>query len=282
MNAEAHIARGRDGWLFLRCGSNRVAEQLAGTYPLPVDFKRQWRDLLKERARYIRSLGARYVMFVAPAKEVVYRHLLPADMPCLERRPIWYVRATASGVVDFVYPLEEMQASAATTFGKQDSHWTADGGLIAYRTIMQALGLQSLAADDIQVVHHGMNDLGTKIDLPPRIERYCNKPVHPRHRVAYDNQIKPLGNMIITEVDDPSLPTAVVFRDSFLSNSLLLYAQHFRRMVVVWQPNLDRSIIEAERPDFVISAMAERFAVCVPDDRNGATNAENVARKMAA
>lgn len=89
-----------------------------------------------------------------------------------------------------------------------------------------------------------------------------------------------MGNLVISEIDDPSLQTAVVFRDSFLTHTYGLPAQHFTRPVCVWQANLDGTIIERERPDFIVSQQDERFPVQWPDDPSGLTNAQHVAAEM--
>jgi alginate O-acetyltransferase complex protein AlgJ len=101
----------------------------------------------------------------------------------------------------------------------------------------------------------------------------------PTYRVLEINHIANIGNLFVSQNEDSSLPSAVIFRDSFSTYLLELYAQTFSRLVCVWQPNIDYSIIERERPDVVISQQVERFLVWCPDDRNGLTNAEYVARK---
>jgi len=274
------VAVGAGGVLFLRSGSNRVADQLAGSYPLPDDFGAQWAALFEGRAEVAQRMGARYLHFIAPAKECVLETLLPPDMPVVEDRPVQAVLAAAGGRVDALYPLEAFRALGEVSFGRHDSHWRAEGAILAYRSILEALGIDPLDDDRIDLVAGAMNDLGAKLGAPAPIEPHYAVPASPHHVVVSDNRVKPLGNLIVTEVGDPSLPTAVIFRDSFLTTSHRLLAQHFRRLVFAWQPNLDFDIIERERPDFIITEQAERFLVAVPDDANGKTNAEYVAEKL--
>lgn len=280
MDINGDLAEGGEGVLFLRGGSNRVADQLAGRFPLAQDFEKRWRALFEARAALCERIGAQHLHFIAPAKECALAHLLPSDMPVTDQRPVTDVLKAARGVVQTLYPLDAFKGLGMTGYGRQDSHWRAEGAILAYRLIMEALGLHPLEPHQIESIPSAMNDLGVKIGMEPVIEPQYAVPAFPRHREVLNNHVKPLGNLIVTEIDDPSLPTAVIFRDSFLTTSYRLFAQHFRRVVYVWQPNLDLGIIQRERPDFIVTEQAERFLVVVPDDAHGKTNAEHVAEKQ--
>ena len=84
---------------------------------------------------------------------------------------------------------------------------------------------------------------------------------------------------MIFENTNHSLPKAVIFGDSFSSQLIKFLAESFSRMVVVWQPNLDYSIILNEKPDIVISEQVERFLIKIPDDIHGASNQDRVELK---
>lgn len=277
------VSIGEDGWLFLRGGSNQAGLQLSGNYPLPKDFRARWRELFARRAQYVESIGAKYVFFIAPAKEVVYARMLPFDFPVSDRRPVLEVVMAAKTKITLVYPVHEFKQAAETKnlYGRHDTHWRMEGSVLAYQLTLRALGLTPLADEEICGVDAGMNDLGAKIGRPEVIERVCPRPLSPRHKVVLNNKIKPLGNMIVTEIDDANLPTAVVFRDSFMSHSIGLFAQHFRQMTTLWQPNFDWTALERLKPDFIISEQAERFLVDCPDDVNGKTSEQYAAQKLA-
>ena len=44
---------------------------------------------------------------------------------------------------------------------------------------------------------------------------------------------------LVTEIDDPSLPRAVIFRDSFASRLVPFLSEHFSRAVYLWQNDFD-------------------------------------------
>ena len=62
----------------------------------------------------------------------------------------------------------------------------------------------------------------------------------------------------MTEIDDPSLPRAVIFRDSFVSRLVPFLSEHFSRAVYLWQNDFDAAAVEHEHPDVVIQEIVGR------------------------
>ena len=62
----------------------------------------------------------------------------------------------------------------------------------------------------------------------------------------------------MTVIDDPSLPRAVIFRDSFVSRLVPFLSEHFSRAVYLWQNDFDANAVEQERPDVVIQEIVGR------------------------
>jgi hypothetical protein len=63
---------------------------------------------------------------------------------------------------------------------------------------------------------------------------------------------------LVTEIDDPSLPRAVIFRDSFVSRLVPFLSEHFSRAVYLWQNDFDAAEVEKEHPDVVIQEIVGR------------------------
>ena len=71
-----------------------------------------------------------------------------------------------------------------------------------------------------------------------------------------------------TERTDAKLPRAVLFRDSFAAQLIPFLAEHFERMLCIWDSAFDRAIIEHERPGVVIQEIVERsLEGALPVDR---------------
>ena len=56
----------------------------------------------------------------------------------------------------------------------------------------------------------------------------------------------------------PSLPRAVIFRDSFASRLVPFLSEHFSRAVYLWQNDFDASVVAEEHPDVVIEEIVGR------------------------
>ncbi len=97
-----------------------------------------------------------------------------------------------------------------------------------------------------------------------RVLRETNLTLVPR-RPRRARVVEPAGGeptdqvgRLVTEIDDPSLPRAVVFRDSFVSPLVPFLSEHFRRAVYLWQNDFDAAVVEQEAPDVVIQEIVGR------------------------
>ena len=57
---------------------------------------------------------------------------------------------------------------------------------------------------------------------------------------------------------DAALPRAVLFRDSFAAHLIPFLAEHFERMLCIWDRNFDPAIVEHRTPRVVIQEFVER------------------------
>ena len=88
-----------------------------------------------------------------------------------------------------------------------------------------------------------------------------------RWKVKFDNRAFAEGQVQVFENEDRSLPRAVIFRDSNLNAVLPYLLHHLSRTVVVAGSRVFlHDVVEAERPDIVITEIAERYlATPLPD-----------------
>jgi hypothetical protein len=277
------ILYGKGDWLFLKSDSNRVMEQIAGTYPLKPGFQQSWEALFDHRAEVARKNGYQYFYGIAPNKECVYSDQLPDGIVVTPQRPIRQILAAATGRINHRYYLDALMARRAAgedTFVTGDTHWNHIGALVAFNEAMQAMGLPQMAEDEFV---RETRDI--KADLSIKMEQLCPATVltvrDPKFRLVDDNKVGNVGNRRIYENEDKTLPSCVFFRDSFTSHQLGMFASKFSRIVYLWQPNIDYGIVEKEKPDFVISQQVERFLVECPDDVNGPSHEEYERRKRA-
>jgi len=283
-----HVHVGRDGWLFLTGGSNRVMDRYRG--PLAQWWLlRGWSRLIAARATRAERLGIRPLHVFVPEKLSVYDHKTDglryrpehASTRQLSRR-----LARQPAYLDLLAPLRAARDGDTPLFLRTDTHWTLQGCLLAYREIMRALGATPPAdiAARPRIVSGEVMDLGSKLPHPPveALERMAIP------RDAYRAETGPLlaayetlgraaelhsGAHAVYRNDaataDPR--KLVLFGDScahfapFMLTGLL--AESFREVHFVWSSSLDWNYIETVRPDILLFELAERFIARLPDDR---------------
>jgi alginate O-acetyltransferase complex protein AlgJ len=84
MSTDVHA--GRDGWLFLIGGSNKVTTLYDRQSRLSSDAKlHHWVKLIEARARRLQGMGIQYIHLNVPEKLTIYDHQL-ADPPIVDWR----------------------------------------------------------------------------------------------------------------------------------------------------------------------------------------------------
>jgi hypothetical protein len=300
-----HIHVGKDGWLFLKTGTNDVL----GQYERPEETTGlvwQWRSLVATRARRLRAMGILYRHVVAPEKLMVYDHRLdglaitptasPAyrlyhcEPPAGGRRGLGALyrawrrrRGWRKTCIDLVAPMRAARDDAEL-YCRTDTHWSFDGCYLAYAAICAALGTPPLAAlrdrPSIETDHDG--DLGSAFD-PPRRARsrtvlmqqdsartYASPIVVARERAGLLHTLHVGAHVIYGNARATDPRCLVLFGDSFAHVMpymlTIMLAETFREVHFIWSTSLDWSYIARVRPDIVLSEVAERFMVQVPDD----------------
>ncbi|SFG26693.1 alginate O-acetyltransferase AlgX-related protein [Methylobacterium gossipiicola] len=287
---DVHV--GRDGWLFLVGGSNAVAAQYDRPGVPRATFW-LWRRLLEERARRLAKRGIRYAHVVAPEKLAIHDHgfsglgLDPARSPALRlERWLRFSPARAS-LVDLVRPFRA-RAGDTALYRHTDTHWTFAGGWLAYAEICRHLGVRpryDFAARRIGSPAVYAGDLGAKFD-PERCE--VAEPclfASPARRVHANALITAfeaegrgrdahIGAYAVFRNEAPGLDPRclVLFGDSYAHHTpnggtgtlTPFFADTFREVHFLWSTSIDWNLIARVRPDFVISEIAERFMVEVP------------------
>ena len=288
-NTKLKVIRGKNNWLFLDNDNNQINQQLSGKKVFSDKELFKWKLLLEQRKTLLNKYNIPYFFVVIPNKACVYPEYLPDNIKLSDRRCINQLLSYLSdnSFANIAYPLEilkQAKTKELPVYRLRDTHWTAFGAFIAYQYIMSKISQTTktyiLPESSIQFsqVTTKMSDLGSKLNID---EDILVKPqiINPTSTCIFNNQVVNTGKLSIFENSNKLLPKAVIFGDSFSTQLIKFLAESFSRMVVVWQPNLDYSIILDEKPDIVISEQVERFLVRIPDDLHGLTNQDRVSLK---
>jgi alginate O-acetyltransferase complex protein AlgJ len=282
------VIKGKDEWLFLDNDSNKVLQQITGELTFSQRRLMQWQYILETRFLWLREKGIPYFFLIAPNKECVYPEYLPEDIKISESRCINQLDRflLENSFFKILYPLEELQSAKQhmPVYRMMDTHWNCFGAFVAYQRLMKEITkrfeIPVVSQSSLNFYHSSQaGDLGTKLGIAQENTIDVEFLDGSKSSCVFDNQINNTGKLLIFENQNNNLPKAVIFRDSFAMEMLPFLAESFSKLVVSWQPNLDYTLIENEKPDLVIGQQVERYLISIPNDSHDLTNAERVREK---
>ena len=270
------VRLGREGWLFYT--SERVLDDYINVIPFKSEDLEKMGRVLEERRVWLEGKGIKLFILVAPNKPTVYSEYLPRYIHKVGKESrldqvktyleCYYPK------LEFVDVREALSKAKRTQrlYYKTDTHWNGYGAFIAYRELMERIALQfptvkKLSLDDFTVNIQKFKD-GYEAAVLSLSDYFTDEQIMlvPKFTPRARDLSPPLANSaagrrdtIIMEVDDPQLPKAVVFRDSFSESLIPFLSESFRRSVFVWKFEFTPELIEREKPDIVIVECVERY-----------------------
>lgn len=262
------VWRGRDGWWYL--ASDGAVEDTLNQSPLSAAELDEWCATLQHTYDWLAARGIAYVFVLAPDKPAIYPEHLPAGLhprpaPTRTDQLVTALRArTTVPVVDLRPDLLAAKAGPPL-FHRTDTHWNDLGAALAYRRLIEPLvrqvpGLPSAAGADaftLTPTPQPGGDLASMLGLMAALPETELRlvPRQPRRARTIEPPTGEKGfgvPRMVTVSDAPGLPRAVVYRDSFGSALIPFLAEHFQRMVVLWEYDVVPQTIREERPQVVI------------------------------
>lgn len=301
-NRQVH--EGLDHWLFLTGGTNFVTtlyERSGGNLP---DAKlRDWQEIIEKRIRRCSEMNIAYAHMVVPEKLTIYGHkqsspiVDPELAPAIRLRDRFADHPSSRHWVDLVAPMRAVR-DEVDLYWRTDTHWSAEGCLLAYDLLCRALGLQpneELRGRPYREFGAVM-DLGAKLD-PVRWETireydwladaertYTNRVAQILETPAYGGEIHIGSHVVFRNPRAPNAHRVLLFGDSFSSQrgNLLtaMLAETVREVDFVWSSSIDWGYVRSVRPDIVVYEICERFMALRPNDRFDLrlTEAKQIAR----
>jgi hypothetical protein len=264
---------GRDDWMFYT--GDFSMEVFRGLLPMTQKELHNWQVMLEAKRDLLRKKGSQYLFVIGPNKETIYPDYMPArfnrvqpltrldqfaeymkqhsDVEILDLRPALRAARSEDGPGDYVY-------------FQLGTHWNGRGSYLAYRELIDRVGklvpgVKAKERSELERVEVGGwgDSWATNMyiaDLVPQREVQF-VPKERRAATVLDSGWG-MGRKHWLEVDDPSLPRAVMFHDSFGAYIDELMAEHFSRLACFWQYSFDSRAVADEHPDIVIELFVER------------------------
>ncbi|MCU1385114.1 MAG: alginate O-acetyltransferase [Acidobacteria bacterium] len=272
VSPSAAVVNGADGWFFY--GDDKAVEDFANAEPMTDEALSNWRAAIVRARDWLRARGIAYVFTIAPDKHVIYADEMPPTivrLGDLSRTDQLFTALQDTGLAVDVRGVELEAKSRERVYQKTDTHWNERGAFVAYQRIIQAVRARVPATppawrrEDFVRADRTIEglDLAGMMGLT-RVLRETDLTLVPT-RARRARVVDPAGagatdelGRIVTEIDDPSLPRAVIFRDSFTSQLVPFLSEHFSRAVYLWQNDFDANAVTEERPDVVIQEIVGR------------------------
>jgi alginate O-acetyltransferase complex protein AlgJ len=280
------VTLGLDGWLYL--ASDAAISSYRATRPFTPEQLETYRQIVEGRRDWLAARGIPYVLVIPPNKDTIYPEFMPPAFTRVNFRSrldqfVDHMKSHSNvPIIDVRDDLRQAKR-VERVYDVTDSHWNPLGGHIAYARIIQALNAwfprtEAIPRSDfVEVVESGPGgDLAKMLGIADKLREERLKLV-PRSgwHFHHPNETSPIAARcaypeltMATERTDAKLPRAVLFRDSFAAQLIPFLAEHFERMLCIWDGAFDRAIIEHERPSVVIQEIVERsLELPLPVDR---------------
>jgi len=272
VSPSAAVVKGEHGWFFY--GDDKSVEDYANAEQMTDVALSNWRAAVTRARDWLAARDIAYVFTIAPDKHLIYAEEMPPTLTRigeLSRADQLFTALQDTGLAVDVRPALFEAKARERIYQQTDTHWNERGALPAYQRIIAAVRARvprtppAWTRDDFTPVDRTIEglDLAGMMGLT-RVLREVDMtlvPTRPRRaRVIEPAGGKPTDEVgfLVTGIDDPSLPRAVIFRDSFTSQLVPFLSEHFSRAVYLWQNDFDADVVSNEHPDVVIQEIVGR------------------------
>jgi len=274
-SASDTVIAGKGDWLFY--ADDGGIQDYIQAEPFTEEQLRQWQQALERARDWLASRGTRYLVVLAPDKQMIYPELMPASLHRLHDtyradQLLAYMRAHSSVEIVDLRPAILAAKPHELLYHHYDTHWNDRGALIGYQQIATRLqrwfpAIRPLQRSDFvtspdapsgdKTTMLGLVDEG-KVTMPGLVPTrgWSSVVVSPEHPDPYGED-----GTVITEVRPGTGLRAVMFRDSFSSRLIPYLSEHFSRILYQWQNDFDPDLVRREHPDVVIQEFVGRHLI---------------------
>jgi tetratricopeptide (TPR) repeat protein len=270
---ENDVLIGKDQELFLALKSRRTVDVMLGKVQGDTKQAELFKRNLDRRRQHASLHEAKYLHLCAPEKYMVYADHLPFT----PARSMGEFFLDALGDDGFEYPVGFLRSLLPDrTYRRIDTHWNSFGRLAIAALVANKLGASRHPVTDViaklraSIVPNNTpidGDLGSKL-TPPQSEK--EEQFRPDWAIQTFRNGLSNGNDGMLEIAFSSHPEAsgrlVVFGDSYAFQCIPMLTAFFKEILCCRTRFYHKEIVEAARPDYVMSENAERYFSVIEDD----------------
>jgi len=265
------VAAGKERTLFV-C---HEMDNLRAEKPISHELLAWKSKILQQRHDWLAAQGIKYLVVIVPNKATLYPELAPSSVvPMNPKGPAAQLeehlkKYTNIPVLNLTHTLAEAKAKGdRQIYPHLDAHWNEYGAYVGYRAIVGKLadwfpGMTPIPQDRCVIEERDApGDLAHIMGFPDLSEkRLFMRPVTHRSK-GIDKWGGVLNQSIESNIDDPTLPRAVIMHDSFMTAERLFLGEHFSKARFRWiYTDFDANAVLETKPHVVIHQMIERTVV---------------------
>jgi len=229
---------------------------------------------LKNLQQQCDSLHIKLYITVLPNKYTIYPENLPNRFHVskeISRREQVTESLTSIGI-NIIDPTNELLKAKKNTevFYRYDTHWNYQGGFIGYLKLIQTIQkdfpqIRPLNSNDFEnkykISYNG--DLAKLIGMGNILPNNEWLMIPKNGKTFYDGKVTEYISYnspykaVYQETADTSMPTALIFRDSYANMLVPFISENFSRSVFLWTNVVLKEAVKKENPDVIILEVVE-------------------------
>jgi hypothetical protein len=273
-----NVVIGKDGWLFYSNPNdgNNIFDFFKSNLFTDIEIV-QFVENIEKRLVWCNSNDIQFIFLIAPNKHNVYPEYYPFDQPRGITRTQQIMESLSEPLKDAViYPLENIiqnKTPDMPLYFETDTHWNMTGAYCAFDRLCTRMKeiFPRTNFNEIQFVTDINYDSGGDIVPMSGFTRYGKRTIPDMRPLegweSYYRYIKNEGqNGVIVNNNNPSLPKALIFRDSFFSALEPFTSTQFSHAEYIWRwfNESEKQYILENKPDIIIWEVVERSIAGIP------------------
>lgn len=272
---QGDVIVGKDGWYYY--AKEQIIDDYRGIIPLSSSQLEDIRIKLEEKRKWLNDQGIEFVVMVSPNKSSIYPEYMPATINKVRDRTrfdqlVDYMSANSE--VKIIDPRGRLRNEKEINYVYEitGTHWNEFGAFVAYQeltsylqTIFPEIIPKQLSEYNVSTLTAGGSDLAIMLSIQSHVQDQLVQLEPKDGYLARDDEFlfddpnpNPIMPLVAKKIDNPDLPKAVIFRDSFMKRLVPYLSEHFSRSSYVWTFEVLSHVIEIEKPDIVIYEFVER------------------------
>lgn len=264
------VINGYDNWI-IYTGENSLND-FQNTHQFTADKIKSVRKRLKNLCATLTKNEIKLIVLIPPNKNTIYPEYMPAEIPQINKKSrldqvmsVWKDTGDCQ-VIDLRNTLLKAKTKNKV-YNSTDSHWTDYGAFLAYQQLLQILKydfpsviIRPISDYELrsEIFHGDLTSTFGYFDVQESAVKI--EPAFKTNYVIRTFDTSPgIRDTVFTYVDDPALPVAIIYRDSFFSTLIKFVAENFREAYYFWSYKIDFEAVKAKKPDYLILEVTERY-----------------------